>query len=316
MNAEKIDISVVVPVYNSAATLRELHDRLCAVIGDRLKMTFELVFVDDSSADGSWAVLEELQRSDRRVKAVQLARNFGEHNATVCGLAYSSGEIVATMDDDLQHPPEELPKLIKAIDSGSDIAIGCFAQKKHSLLRNLASGMINALETLILGKPRGFRFTTFRAMRRQVAKHIAAGAKSRYCYITALILKYVAQDRMAEVEVEHHPRKEGGSTYTLAKLFSLASNLIVNYSAIPLRLSIYTGFAVSFGCLLFAVYLVLRVMIKGAYDVPGWASLAFLTTFLFGILFLFLGIIGEYIYRILREVSGNEPFFVKETRGF
>jgi glycosyltransferase involved in cell wall biosynthesis len=311
-----VEISVVVPVYNSEKTLNELNGRLRVVLGEQLKKTFEVIFVDDHSTDNSWAILEELQRIDPRVKIIRLIRNFGQHNATICGFRHCSGEYVITMDDDLQHPPEEIPKLINKIEDGNNVVFGVFAHKKHNMFRNLGSGLINYLQNRILGKPKQLYFTSFRVLRRKVVEQIADKAKSEYCYICADILKYAAQDKIANVRVEHHSRKAGHSNYTIIKLLSLASNLLINYSAIPLRFMICSGFAISAGCLVYALYVLLRVVFEGPIKIVGWASLAFLTTFLFGMMFLFLGILGEYIFRVLRELSGNEPYIIKETHGF
>jgi glycosyltransferase involved in cell wall biosynthesis len=311
-----VEISVVIPVYNSDKTLNELYQRLRMVLDTQLKRTFEVIFVDDSSVDNSWVILKELQQTDDRVKIVRLIRNFGQHNATICGFGNCSGQYIVTMDDDLQHPPEELCKLLSKAEAGYDVVFGVYVDKKHGLYRNLATEFINYLQSRILGKPKQLRFTSFRLLRHGVVENIVANAKSGYCYIAAYILKYVARDKIANIQVAHHPRTMGRSNYTTVKMVSLASNLLINYSAIPLRLTIYAGFAISGSCLIYAFYLLWRVIFGGPLKIAGWASLAFLTTFLFGMIFLFLGIIGEYIFRILREISGNEPYIVKERHGF
>jgi glycosyltransferase involved in cell wall biosynthesis len=316
MTGKTIEISVVIPVYNSAQSLHELYYRLRGVLGDKLKKTYELVFVDDFSADNSWATLEELRQLDCRVKTIRLMRNFGQHNAIVCGLNNCSGQYVVTIDDDLQHPPEEIPRMLAEIEKGYDVVYGVYDEKKHSILQNLGSACIHFLHNRILGNPRQLRSTSFRLLRRNVVEYIVARAQSEFCYITAHIMKYVTPDKIGNIMIAHQPRKSGRSNYTILKMFSLASNLLINYSAIPLRFTIYAGFALSGGCVLYAIYILLRVIFGGPVQIAGWASLAFLTTFLFGMLFLFLGIIGEYIFRILREVSGNEPYIIKEIRGF
>lgn len=315
MPTEYPEISVIIPVFNSEKTLKELYERLCIVFDKQTKRTFEVILVDDSSSDSSWKVLKELSQLDRRVKVVQLARNFGQHNAIVCGLNNCSGQYVVTIDDDLQHPPEEIPRMLAEIEKGYDVVYGVYDEKKHSILQNLGSGCIHYLHNRILGNPRQLRSTSFRLLRRNVVEYIVARARSEFCYITAHIMKYVTPDKISNIMITHQPRKSGRSNYTILKMFSLASNLLINYSAIPLRFTIYAGFALSGGCVLYAVYILLRVIFGGPVQIAGWASLAFLTTFLFGMLFLFLGIIGEYIFRILREVSGNEPYIIKEIHG-
>jgi hypothetical protein len=190
-----------------------------------------------------------------------------------------------------------------------------FAERKHGLLRKIATKLINSLHDSILGKTNKIHFNSYRILQHYVVQNIIANAKGGYCYITAYILKYVALDKITNVQVIHHPRKIGRSNYTIFKMATLASNLLINYSAIPLRLAIYAGFFLSASCMIYALYLILRFVIAGPFIIAGWASLAFLTTFLFGMLFLFLGILGEYIFRILREISGNEPYIIRDIRG-
>jgi polyisoprenyl-phosphate glycosyltransferase len=307
-----IIFSVVIPVYNSEETIRELYLRLVEVFETVIKQPFEIIFVDDASMDGSCNKLEELRNKDKRVTVIQLVRNFGQHNAIMCGFHYCRGEFIITLDDDLQNPPEEIPKLIEVINQGYDVVMGEFKQKQHSPFRNTGTWIIDFLLIKILNKPKKIRFTSFRIFRKDVVQRIIK-TRSSYCYLAALILINVSPNKMVNITVNHEKRRYGKSNYSLRKLFMLASNLIISYSAIPLRFGIYFGFSISAFCIIYSLCILLRILFISPIKIQGWATLAILTSFLFGILFLFLGIIGEYIYRILRETSANEQFIVKNA---
>jgi len=303
--------SVVVPVYNSQHTLTPLYERLKAVFDRELEASFELILVDDASADGSWEVMQALRQRDKAVRIVQLVNNAGQHNALMCGFSYARGAYVITMDDDLQNPPEEIPVLYRAIQQGGlDLVVGVPEEKKHSLFRNTGTVVMNRLHEKVLNKPSHLRFGSFRIFTAEAVARMLA-LRTSYHYITANILRVISHRRIANVTVQHHSRTVGRSGYTLGRLVKLASNLIINHSAIPLRMGIYLGFFISALCILYGLYIVGRIILVGPFGVAGWATTVVLTSFLFGLLFLFLGIMGEYIYRILNEINQPKPYQVQ-----
>lgn len=302
--------SVVVPVFNSEKSLDELYDRIRRVFEDTLSESFELVLVDDNSRDDSLDRMRRLRAADPRVKVIHHIRNYGQQTALMTGFKRAAGEWIVTMDDDLQNPPEELPKLLAKFDEGYEVVIGVPRDKKHSAARNVATRWMNFLHKKILGKPDHLRFAAYRVFTRGAVDRIK-NARSGYHYITAYILKKVALNRIANVTVEHHPRVHGRSNYNLGKMLRLASNLLINHSAIPLRTGIYVGFGISLACVGFALYVFVRALLHG-YGVAGWATTTVLISFLLGMVFLFLGIIGEYIYRLLNDVSGDDQAIVQE----
>lgn len=312
MNGSIVTYSVIVPVYNSEKSLHELGTRLIKVFAETVRQTFEIILIDDASTDDSWSILRELRQKDTRIRIFRLMKNSGQHNATLCGLRKCRGEFVVTLDDDLQNPPEEIPKLIEKLQAGYDVVIGVPEHKRHGLYRNLGSRLIDLLLVKIFQKPKDIRFSPLKLMRRNVVDRIVR-VQSCYCYLAAYILRNVSHSRIVNVTVEHGPRKYGRSNYSTKRIIALASNLIFNFSSIPLRIGIYFGFLVSFGCIMYSCYILFRELFIAPIKVQGWATLAILISFLFGVLFLFLGTIGEYVYRILREVAADEQYVIQDA---
>ncbi|HEX7029818.1 MAG TPA: glycosyltransferase family 2 protein [Gammaproteobacteria bacterium] len=308
MENESIRLSVVIPVFRSAEILPQLQRRLTHVLDDMDKR-WEVVLVDDGSSDGTWTRMLELRRQDFRYKLIQLIRNHGQQQALICGLQHASGERIITMDDDLQNPPEEIPRLLAKLDEGFDIAIGKISQhKKHSLFRNLGSRFIQQLTERILRKPSHITLSSFRALSGSAAAAISA-YRGAHPYFPALMLNSVAQDRIANVEVKHDERAHGRSTYTLRKLVKLASYLLINHSTLPLRFVTLWGLLLSIGALAYAAYVLFSAIFNDS-SAAGWPSLAIMVSFFSGNILMALGIIGEYVGRMLEEQSRANQFFI------
>lgn len=302
-------ISVVVPVYRSGPILPALHERLSAVLS-ALTGAWEVILVDDASNDGTFDRMLEIHRRDPRVKAIRFARNMGQHYATLHGLRRCTGDYVLTLDDDLQNPPEEIPRFLARIDDGYDLVIGRIeGGKQHSFARNLASGAVQRLIARILGKPRSLALSSYRCMSRRAARGISSYSGAQ-AYLPALMLGAVPPDRICNIDVPHHPRMDGRSQYTLRKLLKLSSYLVVNHSSIPLRFVTAWGTFLSLASLAYAAYVVVDVLLTGS-AVTGWPTLAVLVSFMSGNVLMCMGILGEYIGRLVSESarSGQSPVF-------
>ncbi|PKM80765.1 MAG: glycosyltransferase [Firmicutes bacterium HGW-Firmicutes-14] len=229
--------SVVIPVFNGGKTVKELTLRLERVF-ERLGETFEIIFVDDNSSDNSWAELEALAGKDQRIKAVRLAANSGQHSATVCGMSFAGGRWVITMDDDLQHSPEDIPILIERMkETGCRVIIARLAGKKHLWYRRWASHFVRILAQAVINKPPGLYLSSFRLIERQVVGQMLALNYS--CpYVPALIFRVTGD--AANVEIPHRERKYGSSAYTVPKMIKLAGRLFLNNPGIQ-RLGMCTG---------------------------------------------------------------------------
>lgn len=297
--------SVVIPVYNSARILPELHRRL-TVLMQGLGKPYEVIFVDDCGRDNSWHVLQELATGDPAVTAIQLMRNSGQSNATLCGLAHAQGGIIITMDDDLQHPPEEIPALIEALGPDVDVVMGVPKEKKHNWFRRLGSNVMHNINCYLLGKDRNLRFTSFRLMRRSVVD----GLLTLRTLSPALgpMINSVTH-RIINTTVKHAPRKEGRSGYTFRRLFSQSMSNLIGYSMLPLRLLAIMGALGIILSVTFAVVLVVHYLQGGV--VPGWTSIALLLVMLSGFNFFAFSILGEYVLRILQRVNATPQYFVR-----
>jgi len=300
-------ISVVVPVYRSAPLLPQLAERLKGVLEAQAR-PWEIIMVDDASPDDSYAVMQRLRAADPRVRIVQLARNHGQQHATLCGLNYARGDEVVTIDDDLQNPPEEIARLLERLREGAAAVIGRITDKRHGWWRNAGSRAHQYLAERIIAKPRGLYLSSFRALSRSAVDRLVR-YKGAHPHISALLLKSVPPAAVVNVDVRHDARSVGGSTYSLRKLVKTGSFLLFNHSYIPLRFMTAWGFILSLLSLLFAAWVVIRVAFF-ADSVQGWPSLAVLVAFLSGNILMALGVVGEYLGRLVEEFSVSEQFAV------
>jgi len=305
---EALDLSVVIPVYRSAKMLPELVSRLLTVL-NQTGLAYEIVFVEDDGPDDSWAVLSRLQETHPdRIVAIQLMRNYGQHNAIMCGLRQSKGKWVVTMDDDLQHPPEEIPRLLEAMKSGDyDLIYGKPVDKKHSRFRNLGSDMINWFYRTTFRIP--VRLTSFRIMRRQLLESVFS-YNLNFTFLDGLFAWNTR--RIGEIGVDHHPRQEGRSGYNLFKLITLSLNLFTNFSLVPLQFVSILGIASSLGGVLLSFYYLIQYL-ANRIIVPGYASLMIAILVLGGIQLLALGILGEYLGRLHLNVNRKPQYTVRNV---
>jgi glycosyltransferase involved in cell wall biosynthesis len=306
---QKVNISFVVPVYNGAQMVEALCDRLVPL--GRTYGSFEIILVDDGSSDNSCEEIRELQRSIPELCFVELSRNFGQHNATLAGLAHAQGEFIVTLDQDLQHPPEEVPRLIEKLEEGFDVAYGLPEKRPHTLFRNLASDFSKWLSSKILSTALGGNFSSFRVIRSWVAAEVIQ-YNSSYIYLDGFISWTTA--KVAGVVVPN-PKSEYQSEYTFFKLMTHGLNLLVNFSIRPLQIASVLGFAVSFVGLLLAAYIVVGKLFYGE-SVQGWTSLIVVVLVIGGLQMAFMGLIGEYMGRVLMNTNRAPSFIVREiSRG-
>lgn len=302
-----VALSIVVPVYNgeaSVATLVEELSRLDVPEG------LEVVLVNDNSPDGSLNVCRELcSRNDVPLTVVNLARNFGEHNAVMAGLTYARGAHVVTMDDDLQNPPEEVVRLWRYTrDGGFDVVYTRYAGKQHAVWRNFGSRLTNWCADRLLDKPKGIYLSSFRCMnsftRQAILDHTGP-----FPYVDGLITQ-VTQN-LGVLEVHHLPRAEGRSNYTLRRLTRLFFSMLLNFSVTPLRIGALAGFAMALlGVVGFVAVVVEALVSTGGPQ--GWPSLMAATFLLAGVQLLMLGLLGEYLGRLFLTVNRKPQFVVRD----
>ena len=302
----ELDLSIVVPVYNSADTLSELLDRLTKAI-ESITQSYEFVLIDDGSRDDSWAVIQSLRATyGGNLVAIQLMRNYGQHNALMCGLGVARGEYVVTMDDDLQNPPEEIPKMLAHIKQhGLDLAYGCPSNRSHAAWRNLGASIVWHFYRTVFRNP--VTPTPFRIMRHQLA-HSVMFYDLNFTYLDGLLAWCTS--RIGGVEVEHHARAQGRSGYSLGKLLGLALNLYTNFSLIPLQMVSGLGFVTAASGFLVGMFYLIQYL-AASIAVPGFASTIIAILILGGAQLLALGVIGEYLGRLHLNVNRKPQYVVR-----
>ena len=301
-------VSVVVPVFNSEGTL----ERLIVALRDALASRYDLevVLVNDGSVDGSGDVCRSLAERHPFVRYVGLARNFGEHNAVMAGLCHASGDCAVIVDDDLQNPPEEIPKLVEKLREGYDVVFSRYPTKHHSRSRNLGSRINNAAASLLLKKDWDLYLSSFKAVNRFLIDEITRYT-GPYPYVDGLILRVT--DNIATQDVLHRPRDTGRSNYTPVRLLRLWLNMFTNFSILPLRIASLAGLAFAVTGLVLAVAFVIERLSNP--DLPaGWASLAVIVLVVSGVQLFALGMIGEYLGRLFLKDNGSPMFVARETR--
>jgi undecaprenyl-phosphate 4-deoxy-4-formamido-L-arabinose transferase len=300
-----MQLSVVIPVYNSERTIGPLVERLQVCLAGT---AFEVVLVNDGSADGSEQVCRHLADQYENVKFIALRRNFGEFNAVLCGLAHTCGQYVAIIDDDFQNPPEAILTLLETAQTGQyDVVYSRYAQKQHHWFRNGGSWLVNALTTYSLGKPRTLYLSSFKLISRGVVDEIIKYT-GPYPYIDGLIFRVTRN--IGSVEVPHNPRTEGQSNYTARKLIALFLNVFIGYSLWPIRVFTVIGAGLFLLGLLVGLILLIGGL-AGAFVVPGWGLILWAIGTGLGLQLLFMGILGEYVGKLFMAHSGLPPYVIK-----
>ena len=304
-------ISVLIPVYNSAPTLKILLERLTAVL-PQITRDYEIILIDDGSIDQSWQVIQELVAGDVHMHGLRHTRNYGQHNALLCGIREARCEIIVTLDDDLQNPPEEIPLLIRQLEKGYDVVYGTPMTEQHGFLRNISSRLIKFALHKSMGIDSARYVSAFRAFRTDLRKAFADYNSS--CVVIDVLLSW-ATVSFSHVPVDHRKREQGKSNYTLAQLFTHAVNIISGFSILPLQLASYLGFVfmtLGFGLL---IYIVVLYFLRGS-SVPGFPFIVSVIAIFAGVQLFVLGIMGEYLARIHLKNMGRPYNAVRTRIGF
>lgn len=300
--------SVVIPVYNSEGSLPLLLERLAQVL-PTLSDAYEVILVNDGSHDRSWDVVQQLAQTYPWVRGVNMMRNYGQHNALLCGIRLARYEFVITMDDDLQHPPEEIARLVDKLAEGYDVVYGTPQHEQHGLFRDLASQVTKLALQGAMGAETARNISAFRVFRTQVRD---AFASYRGPFVSIDVLLTWATTRFAAVSVRHEPRRIGRSNYTFRKLVVHSLNMMTGFSTLPLQLASLIGFAFTLFGLAVLVYVIGRYLIEGG-SVPGFPFLASIIAVFSGAQLFALGIIGEYLARMYFRSMERPSYTVRAT---
>lgn len=304
---DRPDVSIVIPLYNESANVEILHARLAATLAN-LGKSSEIIYVDDGSADGTVDILKRLHAENAGVKVVVLNRNYGQHAAVLAGFDRAAGDVVVTLDGDLQNPPEEIPKLLEKIDEGYDVVGGWRKERRDSAPRRFFSFAANRLASRAVGVEMKDYGCMLRAYRRGVVERIRE-CRELSSFIPALANAFAGS--VAEVPIAHSARRFGASKYSPLKLLRLNFDLMTGFSLLPIQLVSLAGIAISFLGLGFGIFLGLRRLIVGP-GVAGVFALFAILFFFVGLQVLALGLIGEYVGRIYMEVRRRPRYVAKE----
>jgi glycosyltransferase involved in cell wall biosynthesis len=301
-------VSVIVPVFGDGSTLRELTGRVAAILRGRVGEQWELVLVNDGSPAATWATITDLAAEWPHVRGLNLLRNFGQHNALLAGIRVSRGDVVVTMDDDLQHPPEAIPALLDALD-GVDVVYGTPTRRARAVWREAGALVVKAAFASVLGIRHAQHIGAFRALRGSLR---AAFSDYRSPDVSIDVLLAWATTRIRAVPVQYDVRRSGRSGYTVRRLLSLAVTMVAGFSVWPLRLASIIGLGcAAFGLAVLAV-VIGRYLTAGA-TVPGFAFLASVIAIFSGAQLFSIGIIGEYLARMYFRMMDRPAYIIQST---
>jgi glycosyltransferase involved in cell wall biosynthesis len=304
-----MDISAIVPVYRSAPILPELHRRLTAALSS-IADRYEIILVEDAGGDESWSVIEQLADGDRHVRGIRMSRNYGQHNALLCGIRAARYGVIVTLDDDLQNPPEEIETLVTRLGEDVDVVYGTPEHEQHGFFRNQGSRITKLALQSAMSAETARNVSAFRAFRAPLREAFAA---YRGPYVSIDVLLTWGTTRFSHVRVRHEPRHAGQSNYTFRTLVTHALNMMTGFSTLPLQVASLIGFAFTlfgFGIL---VLVLATYVSNGGSSVPGFAFLASIIAIFSGAQLFALGVIGEYLARMHFRTMDRPTYLVQQV---
>ncbi|WP_216667680.1 glycosyltransferase family 2 protein [Saccharibacillus deserti] len=301
-------VSVVIPIYNNAASLFELNDRLHSTL-KKITPYYEIIFINDCSKDHSWETIADLANKHEEVIGVNFSRNFGQHYAISAGLDLSQGEWVVVMDGDLQDQPEEIEKLYKKALEGYDIVQGRRAVRKDRFLKKLSSKLFHHLYSYLTDTVQDEAIANFGIYHRKVIDVMVSMRESLRVF--SMMVRWTGFNATS-IDIEHAKRKEGESGYSFKKLIRLSINAIISFSDKPLRLTVKAGFLISILAFLYAVYIIIKALL-GITSIQGWPSLIASIWLTSGFIIFIVGVTGLYISRIFDETKKRPIYVIKEV---
>jgi glycosyltransferase involved in cell wall biosynthesis len=307
---QRMEYSIIVPVYNEDENLCELYERVTHVMKKKMnEEKYEIIFVDDGSTDCSYDLMAKFHQKDKHVKAIRFTKNFGQHPALIAGLRRSMGEKVILLDADLQYPPEEIPRLVEKLNEGYDCVFANRAKQAINPVKKIVTRILFSVLGSFLGNLLSTQLTSFKIFNRKLVNAILENIQNARI-LTGLSV-WMGYSHVG-IDVQYLARTRGFSKYNYRKLFSFLLELVTGYSTVPLRLASYSGLLIAtFGFALSTFFFIKKIFY--GIGVPGYASLIITITFFSGVQLLALGVIGEYIGRIVREVQRRPPYIVGEV---
>ncbi len=303
-----IDISFVIPCYNSQKTIGYVVSLINEVVAKKNMFDYEIILVNDFSQDSTSTVIEEIARQNKNIIAINFSRNFGQHAALMAGFRHSSGNVVIYLDDDGQCPVNKIFDLIEPLNNGFDVSMADYGVKKQSKFKNFGSKINDIMAEHLVGKPKKLQLSNFVALKRFVVDEIIK-YQSCYPYIAGLILRTTSN--IANVKMEENERKEGKSNYNLKKLLSLWLNGFTSFSVKPLRIASIAGVVFAFIGFIFGIYTIINKIFINPNIAIGYSTIVSLLTFFSGLVLMIMGMIGEYIGRIYICINKSPQYVIK-----
>ena len=297
-------VSFVIPCYRSAKTVGAVTREIGETMAAMPQYDYEIVLVNDCSPDDTWEVIRGLAANDKHIAAVDLAKNFGQHAALMCGMRHSRGDFVVCLDDDGQTPADEVGKLLEKLEEGYDVVYASYEDKRESGFRKFGSGVNRRMTEIMLGKPKELELNSYFAARRFLVDEMLR-YEHGYPYVMGLVLR--STKRICNVPVHHRAREEGRSGYTLAKLLSLWMNGFTSFSVKPLRIATYSGAFLALVGFLYAIVVLIRRFTVNAAPL-GWTTTTILILIIGGLNLVLLGLVGEYVGRVFMCVNVSPQY--------
>ena len=301
-------VSYVIPCYRSENTITAVTDEIKNTMAGLSGYDYEIILVNDCSPDGTFAAISQLAEGDSRITAIDLAKNFGQHAALMCGMRHTRGDIIVCLDDDGQTPADEVGKLLEKIEEGYDVVYASYELKQHSGFRRLGSSLNALMTEIMLGKPKELSLTSYFAAKRFIIDEMLR-YENAFPYVMGLVLR--STKRICNVPVQHRAREEGQSGYNLGKLIGLWMNGFTSFSIKPLRFATYFGMFTACCGFLYALFIVIRYFTVHMAPL-GWSSTTALLLIIGGIILMVLGLVGEYVGRIFMCVNASPQYVERQ----
>jgi undecaprenyl-phosphate 4-deoxy-4-formamido-L-arabinose transferase len=300
-----INISIVIPVYNSEDNLFELNNQIQKQLK---KINFELILVNDQSKDNSWKIINNLTKENPNIIGINLRKNSGQDNAIFAGINYAQGEYIVIMDDDLQHSPSDILKLYEEIKKGYDVCYANFENKKQVLWKNIGSWLNGKIAEIIINKPKEIYLSPFKIIKKDIIDEVKL-TNYLYPYIDGII--FLITNNITQIDAKHYDRFSGTSNYTLLESIKVFMKLATGFSVFPLRVASFVGALTSVFGFILGLYFILDYFINSSSP-EGWTSMIVIVLFLGGIILMSLGIVGEYLGRIYLSINKKKSYTIKK----
>ena len=306
-----MNLSVIIPVYNSSSIILKLVSKISEeILKIKRISTYQIVLINDCSEDSSWSEISKICNQEKFIVGINLMKNYGQHNAIMAGINIAEGDYVITMDDDFQHSPSEISKILDRMDEGYDVCYTNYKNNKYNAFKIFSSHLNNKISNFLINKPKNIYLSSFKCFTKKICEEIKK-YDGPFVYIDGLIFDITKN--VSSVDVEHLERMTGNSNYNIFKLISLWLRVLTNFSIVPLRISTIAGFFMTFASFC-SILVIVSIKLLNPTIAAGWASIISVLLFFFGLQFIVLGLIGEYIGRSYLNLNKKPQFVVREYK--